>query len=152
MDSKILHWSFRDLHDFPEALLEHGDSVEEVYLKENFIRSLPAWLFNCTYLRFIQLCGNLLSQIPDGIGELENLESLDVSKNRLTELPMQMCHLNKLRYLNVSNNSLTTMHPGRNSESIAFNFIETYIKSFPYQFQSSVKWNHWNRWTFRKIA
>lgn len=116
MDGKILHWSFREFREFPEALLEHSDNVEEIYLKDNFIATIPAWLFSLTNLNFIQLSSNLLVDIPNEIDLLENLEHLDVSKNRLTNLPVQLCKLRKLRYLDASDNALSTIHQGKSNE------------------------------------
>lgn len=111
MNPNILHWSYRDFYTLPTNLIEHCDTLEEIYLKENFIPTLPQWFFEFVHLKFIQLSGNLLQTIPIEIGNLINLEHLDVSKNRLTELP-KLAGLNKLQYLNVSENELTTLHSG----------------------------------------
>lgn len=113
MNPNILHWSYRDFREFPNELIEHCDTLEEIYLKENFIAALPQWLFfQFEHLIFIQLSGNLLRRIPDEISELRNLEHLDVSKNQLTELPAPICRLNKLQFLNVSDNKITSLHKG----------------------------------------
>lgn len=112
MDGSILHWSYRDFREFPNELIEHSDTLEEIYLKENFIPTLPVWLFQFFHLKFIQLSGNLLENIPAEIIKLENLEHLDLSKNRLIALPKQICQLKKLQYLNVSDNELTTVNQG----------------------------------------
>lgn len=113
MNSNILHWSYRDFREFPTELIEHCDTLEEIYLKENFIPTLPQWLFQFEHLKFMQLSGNLLHQIPNEIGDLRNLEHLDVSKNHLTELPAPICQLNKLQFLNVSDNAITALPKGR---------------------------------------
>ncbi|XP_031636758.1 leucine-rich repeat and death domain-containing protein 1 [Contarinia nasturtii] len=105
----ILHWSYRDFREFPNELLEHIDTLEEIYLKENFIPTLPPWLFQFVHLKFIQISGNLLQNIPSDISELTNLEHLDVSKNQLIDLPKEIYDLNKLQYLNVSDNEITSV-------------------------------------------
>lgn len=128
MDGKILHWSFREFHEFPEALLEHSDTVEEIYLKENFIATIPAWLFSLTNLNFIQLSSNLLVDIPDEIGMLKNLEHLDVSKNRLTNLPVQLCKLKKLRYLDASDNAISTLHQGKSNAIMNYRLTPFYLE------------------------
>lgn len=112
MDPKILHWSYRDFHEFPQQLLDEAEHLEEIYLKENFIPSLPIWLFEFTYLKFIQLSGNMLSMLPAQIDQLKHLEHLDVSKNALSTLPINLTHLNKLQYLNVSDNEIDSIHKG----------------------------------------
>lgn len=114
MNPHILHWSYRDFREFPNELLEHSsDTLEEIYLKENFISSIPKWLFQFVNLKFIQLSGNLLQTIPREICDLHNLEHLDVSRNQIDELPIQIGQLNKLQYLNVSENGITALFKGR---------------------------------------
>lgn len=112
MNPLILHWSYRDFREFPKDLMEHQRDVEEVYLKENFIPTIPLWLFEFINLKFIQLSGNVLSVIPNEINLLENLEHLDISKNRLKTLPATLTKLNKLQYLNVSHNAITEINQG----------------------------------------
>lgn len=115
MDPHILHWSYRDFREFPAELIEHSDTVEEIYLKENFIPTLPQWLFDFIHLKFIQLSGNLLQTIPNEIGCLVSLEHLDLSKNHITELPRHISQLNKLQILNVSGNEIHTLNAGKST-------------------------------------
>lgn len=118
MDPKILHWSYRDFREFPRDLLEQNRDVEEVYLKENFIPTIPLWLFEFNNLKFIQLSGNILADIPNEIDLLENLEYLDISRNRLTSLPATLNNLKKLKYLNVSDNAIPVISKGLYKYSI----------------------------------
>lgn len=112
MNSSILHWSYRDFREFPEELLEHIDQAEEIYLKENFIPSIPLWLFDFVHLKFIHLSGNALHSIPDEICLLANLEYLNVSKNHIRSLPPTLVKLKKLQYLNVSDNEIDVLEKG----------------------------------------
>lgn len=112
MNNNILHWSYRDFREFPLDLLEHSENVEEIYLKENFIPSIPEWLFEFTNLRFIHLGGNLLDTIPDGICLLANLEFLDVSKNQIRELPRTFTLMTKLSRFNCSDNKIREISKG----------------------------------------
>lgn len=112
MNNNILHWSYRDFRDFPAGLLEHRESVQEVYLKENFIPSIPEWLFEFTNLRFIHLGGNMLQAIPDGICLLRNLEFLDVSRNQIKELPHTFSRMTKLNRFNCSDNRIKEISKG----------------------------------------
>lgn len=112
MSRNILHWSYRDFRNFPDDLLEHRDSVEEIYLKENFIPTLPKWLFDFANLRFIHLGGNLLEFIPDEICLLESLEFLDVSKNRIRELPQTFRRMQRLKRFNVCDNQISVLPAG----------------------------------------
>ena len=57
--------------------------MEELYLKENFIESLPSCLSKHLHsLTNIYLCKNLLTTLPTDIGSLALLTVLDVSKER----------------------------------------------------------------------
>lgn len=104
----ILHWSYRDLHEFPAELetLEGGNYIEEIYLKENYIEFLPMWLFNMTNLKFINIQGNCIREIPIQIGFLINLEFLDLSKNRISTIPLSIFKLKRLKSLNLSENQI----------------------------------------------
>lgn len=112
MNKNILHWSYRDFRNFPEDLLEHRENVEEIYLKENFIPSIPPWLFEFSNLRFIHLGGNMLSSIPDEVCLLANLEFLDVSKNRITSLPKTFKFMAKLKRFNICDNRIAEISKG----------------------------------------
>lgn len=120
MNSNILHWSYRDFREFPRELIEYGDRVEEIYLKENFIPTIPLWLFDFNHLKFIHLSGNALEIIPDEISTLVNLEYLNVSRNHIKRLPKSIASMKKLQYLNVSENEIDTLHKGESQLSIFF--------------------------------
>lgn len=115
MNPQILHWSYRDFREFPNELIQHSDTLEEIYLKENFIPTLPQWLFQFAHLKFLQLSGNLLQTIPAEICDLINLEHLDVSRNRIIQLPNEIFRLNKLQFLNVSENKIAVLDKGKQS-------------------------------------
>lgn len=125
MNPNILHWSYRDFREFPNDLIEHCDTLDEVYLKENFIPTLPKWLFQFVHLKFIQLSGNVLETIPCEIGELINLEYFDVSNNKLTKLPKQIYQLNKLQFLNLCDNGIYSLDRGK---SIKNKFTNEHIE------------------------
>lgn len=112
MSKNILHWSYRDFKNFPDDLLDHRENVEEIYLKENLIPSIPKWLFEFSNLRFIHLGGNLLDFLPNEICSLENLEFLDVSKNRITELPPTFHRMVRLKRFNISDNRIKAIGKG----------------------------------------
>lgn len=136
MNPNILHWSYRDFRELPIELIEHSDTLEEIYLKENFIPTLPPWLFQFEHLKFIQLSGNLLQKIPAEIGALINLEHLDVSKNQLNELPHQITRLNKLQFLNASDNKITSLNKGNN-----FGIVSLFVQQFRFLARNSTQEN-----------
>ncbi|XP_053690793.1 uncharacterized protein LOC128739339 [Sabethes cyaneus] len=110
MNCGVLHWSYRDFRLMPEELRACGKQVLEVYLKENFIPSIPQWFFEeMIHLRFISLAGNLLAEIPEQIALLVNLESLDLSQNAITMLPNSLGCLRNLTTLKINENKLTCL-------------------------------------------
>jgi Leucine-rich repeat (LRR) protein len=113
MQTTILHWSYRDFRQFPDELRSCNKDLEEIYLKENFIPSLPNWMYTeMTNLRFINLAGNLIEKINDQIYLLENLEVLDISKNCLSILPHTIGRLKHLKRLLVNENKLVKLPKG----------------------------------------
>uniref|UniRef100_A0A182QB73 Disease resistance R13L4/SHOC-2-like LRR domain-containing protein n=1 Tax=Anopheles farauti TaxID=69004 RepID=A0A182QB73_9DIPT len=105
----IMHLSYRDYRSVPEELRATGkDEIDEIYLKENLIVSLPDWFFvEMTHLRFLCLAGNMIESIPGQIGRLECLETLDLSENALHRLPPTVGMLKRLNKLLLNGNCLT---------------------------------------------
>nr|CAD7461148.1 unnamed protein product [Timema tahoe] len=89
----------------------------------------PKWLGQLCNLTNLYLCGNMLCELPDEIGDLEHLTWLDITNNHLKVLPTsltklaklsgfiapgnsfncfpnEVCHLSSLEYLDLSNNSI----------------------------------------------
>lgn len=112
MNNKVLHWSYQNLRCVPKTILNHRELIEEIYLKENFITSIPLWIFDITNLTFIHFGGNDIKFIPNEIYFLKNLEFFDISDNKLNEIPKTICELNKLRSLNISCNKICELPRG----------------------------------------
>ena len=51
----------------------------------------------------------ILTELPDSLGQLTHLQSLDLSNNQLTEIPDWLGQLTQLQSLNLSHNRLTTL-------------------------------------------
>ncbi|XP_037480861.1 disease resistance protein Pik-2-like [Triticum dicoccoides] len=54
-------------------------------------------------LRFLNLKGTAISEMPEEVGELENLEMLDARETHLKDLPKTVSKLQKLEHLQISN-------------------------------------------------
>lgn len=102
----IMHLSYRDYRAIPEELRGLGkDQIDEIYLKENLIHSLPDWFFvDMGHLRFLCLAGNMIESLPNQIGQLECLETLDLSDNALHRLPHTVGRLRRLTKLVLNGN------------------------------------------------
>ncbi|XP_065083103.1 leucine-rich repeat-containing protein 57-like [Ochlerotatus camptorhynchus] len=110
MNCGVLHWSYRDFRQMPEELRTCSDQVVEVYLKENFIPSVPAWFCEeMTRLKFVCLAGNMITEVPEQISLLQNLESLNLSQNLVEALPKTIGKLRNLCCLKLGENKLTRM-------------------------------------------
>lgn len=114
MNGGVLHWSYRDFRQMPEELRTCSDQVQEVYLKENFIPSIPAWFCDemCS-LKFVCLAGNLITVVPEQISQLKHLESLNLSQNSIEVLPKSIGKLRNMYSLKMGENKLTRLPKGR---------------------------------------
>jgi len=112
MDKKILHWSYLNIKDIPLDLYLY-EELNELYLKENYISTIPKWFLNLNNLTFVHLGGNQITEIPEEIYLLDNLEFFDLSNNRLTEIPPTIGFVFNLVQLNVSDNELTAIPKGK---------------------------------------
>jgi Leucine-rich repeat (LRR) protein len=83
--------------------------LERLYAAEIELASVPEWIGSLTRLRTLDLGHNVLSSLPDSMGELQALEILYIHDNRLGELPGWIGSLRELTYLNVAENGLRTL-------------------------------------------
>ncbi|KAL7170040.1 hypothetical protein ACSBR2_034982 [Camellia fascicularis] len=75
----------------------------------SFSGSFPSSIWNCTYLKVLDLGNNNLSGVISGtLGELKQLQSLHLSNNKLTgEIPSSFQNLSSLETLDLGNNKLS---------------------------------------------
>lgn len=109
----ILHWNYRGLAEFPEAIRLHGGHVQEIYLKWNKLTTLPPWvaeLFNVTNL---YIYGNQIEQLPMELGRMNQLTVLDLSANRLQLIPACIGNLNNLKSLFLNDNFIERFAVGK---------------------------------------
>ncbi|CAD7011287.1 unnamed protein product [Ceratitis capitata] len=153
MNKTTLHWSYLNFKDVPMDLFLYEDLEEnysilpsKVYLKENFITTIPKWLLNVTTLKFIHLAGNNLSAIPEEMYLLENLEFLDVSNNQIRELPKTIGLIDRLQRFNISGNELTELPPeiGALKQLEELNISKNHLKRLPVQLSECQRLNELN--------
>jgi Leucine-rich repeat (LRR) protein len=75
-----------------------------VNLSNNIISSLPESIGDLNNLTSLQLQNNKLTLLPESIGNLNNLTSLQLQNNKLTTLPLTLTKLNKLSFISLNDN------------------------------------------------
>lgn len=83
--------------------------LEELNLRGNVLRTLPAGIGALTRLSKLDLGQNQLSALPPEIGKLKKLETLFLDENRLTQLPGEIGALSSLSDFFLVGNRLTAL-------------------------------------------
>ena len=87
--------------------------IQKLDFQNNFIESLPSDFFKCfVNLEHLNLAGNQISALPDGLKNVRSLNYLDISSNKILELPSNFDVLaDSLVSLNISDNPLSKLPP-----------------------------------------
>jgi Leucine-rich repeat (LRR) protein len=90
----------------PESVWEQTE-LETLVLADNDLKEISLRIGALKKLRMLDLGHNLLSAVPETLGELSGLtDFLYLHDNRLTALPASLGKLTRLRYLNIGENPL----------------------------------------------
>lgn len=89
-----------------ELLIANKELTEELAASNGLLD--PA-IFELDQLNFLRLVGSPLEQIPDQIGNLQNLTSLDLQNNNISIIPKSIKNLKKLKLLDLSENKLQSL-------------------------------------------
>uniref|UniRef100_A0A4W3HKC2 Leucine rich repeat containing 8 VRAC subunit B n=1 Tax=Callorhinchus milii TaxID=7868 RepID=A0A4W3HKC2_CALMI len=84
-------------------------NLEQLYLNNNRIETIPTQLFLCRKLRHLDLSYNHLTSVGDEIKYLKHLQFFAITNNNLEMLPDGLFQCKSLRTLLVGNNSLTVL-------------------------------------------
>nr|XP_043901488.1 leucine-rich repeat-containing protein 18 [Solea senegalensis] len=97
---------------FPVCLVKLPN-LHELQLCRNLMRELPENLGNLSSLKWLDLHTNKLESVPESIGKLVALTHLNLSNNCLTSagLPSTLGSLSKLKTLNLGLNKLDSLPP-----------------------------------------
>ncbi|KAJ8313446.1 hypothetical protein KUTeg_009003 [Tegillarca granosa] len=97
---KVLQINYRRLQELPESILTDPvfSKLQKLHLKRNLLKSL-----------YLDISSNVLSHLPDSIGELSKLRKLQVSNNRLKKIPRSIGKLKRLETLELMNNEIVTL-------------------------------------------
>ncbi len=132
---QVLTLVFKDLENLP-AEIGSFRKLEEIYLSDNKLKSLPSELFTLSGLKMLDISRNFyLKKIPSDISKLTNLEFLkfgfneelnyaetfqnisglqklanvDIMGNQLVKLPPEIGKLSQIKSLNLANNRLSAL-------------------------------------------
>ena len=112
--ASMKHFSIADnsLICLPEEL-STWKNIEIINVKNNKIPEIPVSIFtNCSSsLQRLYIGYNLLTVIPEEIGECTKLQSLDFAANQITVLPTTLSKCADLELLHLGNNKLVEIPP-----------------------------------------
>jgi Leucine-rich repeat (LRR) protein len=101
---KILDLRFNDLQTLPISGLDNLVSLQEFYLDNNQLVSLPHGIGNLQKLVVLSVKKNKLTTLPPSLPLLFNLQQLFISDNNIPEVPLILGSLKGLKKLDASNN------------------------------------------------
>lgn len=98
----------KEMTSIPEFINKY-DSLCELNIMYNGVTKINDDAFQIPTLKVIDLCDNLLQDLPTSIQDLDNLKSLDLSNNKFTTFPKEILSLKNLKVLNLTGNQISTL-------------------------------------------
>jgi hypothetical protein len=117
---KILDLRFNDLQTLPMSGLDNLVSLQEFYLDNNQLVSLPHGIGNLQKLTVLSVKKNKLIMLPPSLPLLFNLQQLFISDNNIREVPMVVGSLKSLKKLDASNNPFLKNIPSDFTDLLAY--------------------------------
>lgn len=102
------------LISFPDGVFKVLRSVAEnirvITLADNEMKALSSKFFSTfTQLRELDLQGNVLTKLPDAVGEMEHLTSINLANNSFSIFPDKLTEIATLERINLEGNSITEL-------------------------------------------
>lgn len=97
-----------DLQTFPEAIFDLADTLEVLNLSGNQLKRLPPDLSRLRKLRILFCSDNLFTELPDCLGDCEQLEMIGFKANQIRHLPAAALP-SALRWLILTDNQLQAL-------------------------------------------
>ncbi|XP_029383931.1 leucine-rich repeat-containing protein 20 [Echeneis naucrates] len=122
------------LISFPDGVFKVLRSVSEnirvITLADNEIKALSNKFFSTfSQLRELDLQGNVLTKLPDAVGEMEHLTSINLANNSFTVFPDKVTEVATLERINLEGNSITEIPMEKLSAMPALKWLN--VKSNP---------------------
>ena len=100
----FLELSGNKFKEFPTALFDLKASLKALIMDDNMLTSLPDSIGELAGLEQLGVSSNQLAAVPETIGTLANLKQLILRWNNLASLPDSFADLHSLEQLDLSNN------------------------------------------------
>ncbi|XP_008287057.1 leucine-rich repeat-containing protein 20 [Stegastes partitus] len=100
------------LISFPDGVFKVLRSVSEnirvITLADNEMKAISSKFFSTfTQLRELDLRGNVLTKLPDSVGEMEHLTSINLANNSFSDFPDKLTEIASLERIDLEGNSIT---------------------------------------------
>ncbi len=121
--------TFRSL----EKALENPDQVYRLDLSGQKLKEVPDGVFQLMNLNALDLSNNKLKALPDRLQELKHMQEFRASRNKLTEAPKSLCRFIHLKRLDLSRNALTGLPKcvGAFHELVSLDLWDNDLAEFP---------------------
>ncbi|XP_043086978.1 leucine-rich repeat-containing protein 20 isoform X2 [Puntigrus tetrazona] len=102
------------LVSFPDGVFKMirscTENIQKISLANNQIKALSSKFFlTFTQLRELDLQGNVLTALPEAVGDLQHLISIDLSRNRLRVFPERLTDVSSLQSISVEQNQISEL-------------------------------------------
>jgi Leucine-rich repeat (LRR) protein len=105
-----LNLGYNTLEELPSALAALAPSLRRLWAEDNRLGpAFPAPVLALTRLTCLNLSGNAITSVPEGLSALRSLEELSIGSNGLTALPDGLGKLTALRTLVLRGNALARL-------------------------------------------
>ncbi|KAK7135136.1 hypothetical protein R3I93_018289 [Phoxinus phoxinus] len=134
------------LVSFPDGVFKMMRScihnIHTISLANNHIKALSNKFFlTFTQLREVDLQGNVLTKLPEAVGDMEHLVNINLSKNKLTVFPERLADVRSLEHISVEGNQITdlpveklSLMASLKTLDVRCNPLTTDSSCFPHQF------------------
>ncbi|XP_072523308.1 leucine-rich repeat-containing protein 20 [Salminus brasiliensis] len=112
------------------------DKIHKITLANNEVKALTNKFFTTfTQLRELDLQGNVLTKLPDAVGDMEHLVTINLSNNRFSEFPERLTAVRTLEHINLESNQISEVPLERLCEMPALRSVD--LRSNPTSLSSS---------------
>ncbi|XP_078135928.1 leucine-rich repeat-containing protein 20 [Sander vitreus] len=122
------------LISFPDGVFRVLKGVSEniciITLADNEMKAISSKFFSTfTQLRELDLRGNVLTKLPDAVGEMEHLTCINLANNSFSIFPEKLTEIATLERINLEGNSITEIPVEKLSDMPALKWLN--VKSNP---------------------